>query len=360
MNFAKTVPAHIQRIPAYRSENPAEEIERTLGVPVVQLGMNENPFGPSPKGVAAARAYMEKVAPYPDDSGYFLRQKLASHYNISMEEIIISSGSSDVLAMAYHAVFAPDAEILTGTASFVVYYQLADILNMPIVRVPMKEYAFDLDSMAERINPSTRLIVLANPNNPTGTMIHRDELERFMRKVPDHALTVLDEAYFEYVTDSGYPDAMEYVRQGRPVLILRTFSKVFGLAGLRIGYGIATREVIDTLYKVRMAFNTNSVAQAAALAAWDDREHVQKSVTLNRVEREFLYRELTKRRLKYVPSYANFILIELERPAGEVTSALLRHGVIVRPAWGCPACMRVSIGTHEQNMAFLASLDRVR
>src|ERR1051325_3744675 len=195
MTFSQIVPAHIQRIPAYRSENPAEEIERELGIPVVQLGMNENPFGPSPKAVAAAHGYLENIAPYPDDSGYFLRQRLSAHYKISMDEIIISSGSSDILAMAYHAVFAPDAEVLTGTASFVVYYQLADILNMPIVRVPMKEYAFDLDSMAERISPSTRLIVLANPNNPTGTMIRSAELDRFMRKVPDHTLTILDEAY---------------------------------------------------------------------------------------------------------------------------------------------------------------------
>jgi histidinol-phosphate aminotransferase len=359
MSFSEIVPAHIQRIPAYRSENPAEEIERKLGVPVVQLGMNENPFGPSPKGVEAARGYLEKIAPYPDDSGYFLRQKLASHYKISMDELIISSGSSDVLAMAYHAVFAPGAEVLTGAASFVVYYQLAEILNMPVVRVPMKDYGFDLPAMAERITPQTRLIVLANPNNPTGTMVRRDELEQFMRKVPDHALTILDEAYFEYVSDPDYPNTLEYVRAGRPVLILRTFSKVFGLAGLRIGYGISTREVIDTLYKVRMAFNTNSVAQVAALAAWDDHEHVKKSVALNGAEREFLYRELSNRRVKYVPSYANFVLVDLGRPAGEVTSALLQHGVIVRPAWGCPTCMRVSVGTHEQNQAFLTALNKV-
>src|SRR6059058_509961 len=147
MSFSQIVPAHIQRIPAYRSENPAEEIERTLGVPVVQLGMNENPFGPSPKAVEAARAYMDKVAPYPDDSGFFLRQKLAAHYKISMDEIIISSGSSDILAMAYHAVSAPGADVLTGTASFVVYYQLADMLNMPIVRVAMRDHAFDLEAM---------------------------------------------------------------------------------------------------------------------------------------------------------------------------------------------------------------------
>jgi len=360
MNFSQILPEHIQRIAAYRSENPAEEIERELGMPVVQLGMNENPFGPSPKAVQAARGYMEKIAPYPDDSGYFLRQKLAAHYEISMGEIIISSGSSDILAMAYHALFEPGAEALTGEASFVVYYQLAEILNMPIVRVPMKEYAFDLPAMAERITPKTRLIVLANPNNPTGTIVRRSELDQFMKKVPDHVLVILDEAYFEYVNDPAYPNSLEYVRAGKSVLILRTFSKVFGLAGLRIGYGIGTSEIIDTLYKVRMAFNTNSVAQVAALAAWDDRDHVQKSVSMNRAEREFLYGELSERHVEYVPSYANFILVNLQKPARAVTSALLRQGVIVRPAWGCPTCMRVSVGTHDQNRVFLAALDKVR
>ena len=359
MNFAQMVPEHIRRIPAYKSENPAEEIERELGVPVVQLGMNENPFGPSPKAVEAARGYLEKVAPYPDDSGYFLRQKLAAHFKISMDEIIISSGSSDILAMAYHALFEPEAEVLTGESSFVVYYQLADMLKMPIVRVPMKNYAFDLPAMAERISSKTRLIVLANPNNPTGTMIRRQELDAFMKKIPGHALVVLDEAYFEYVDEPDYPKSLEYVREGKSVLILRTFSKVFGLAGLRIGYGIGTREIIETLYKVRMAFNTNSVAQVAALAAWDDHAHVQKSVMMNRTEREFVYGELTKRGIRYVPSYANFVLVELGRPGREVTSALLKHGVIVRPAWGCPTCMRVSVGTHEQNLVFVEALDRV-
>lgn len=359
MSFSDIVPKHIQRIPVYKSENPAEEVERELGVKVVQLGMNENPFGPSPKAVAAARAYMENVAPYPDDSGYFLRQKLAGHYKVSMDELIISSGSSDILAMAFHAVLHPETEVLTGEASFVVYYQLADILNMPIVRVPMKEYGFDLEAMASRITPKTRLVVLANPNNPTGTIVRQKELDAFMNKVPDHLLTILDEAYFEYVNDREYPDSLKYVRAGKPVLILRTFSKVFGLAGLRVGYGISTREVIETLYKVRMAFNTNTIAQVAALAAWDDHEHVEKSVRLNRKELEFLYAEVSKRGIKHVPSYANFILLDLGRPAREVTSALLKLGVIVRPAWGCPTCMRVSVGTHEQNQTFLAAMDKV-
>jgi len=358
MTFSDIVPSHIQQIPAYRSENPAEEIERELGMKVVQLGMNENPFGPSPLAVAAARAYMDSVAPYPDDSGFSLRQKLAAHYQLSMDELIISSGSSDILAMAFHAVLSPGAEVLTGEASFVVYYQLASMLNMPIVRTPMREYAFDLDAMAARITPNTALIVLANPNNPTGTIIRRKELDDFMKRVPEHVLVVLDEAYFEYVSESEFPDSLEYVRSGRPVLVLRTFSKVFGLAGLRIGYGISTREVIDTLYKVRMAFNTNSVAQAAALAAWEDHQHVQKSVRLNSAGLAILYAGLDNRGLKYVRSHANFVLVELGRPPRDVTQGLLKQGVIVRPAWGCPTCMRVSVGTEDQNQRFLAALDK--
>jgi histidinol-phosphate aminotransferase len=233
------------------------------------------------------------------------------------------------------------------------------MLNMPILRVPMKDYAFDLDAMAARITPDTRLVVIANPNNPTGTMVRRRDLDAFMKRVPDHVLVIIDEAYFEYVGDNDYPDSLEYVRAGRPVLILRTFSKVFGLAGLRIGYGISTREIIGTLYKVRMAFNTNSVAQVAALAAWDDHEHVQKSVRLNREGLEFLYAGLTKRGIRYVPSFANFILVELGRPARAVTEGLLKHSVIVRPAWGCPTCMRVSVGTEDQNRRFLSALDEV-
>jgi histidinol-phosphate aminotransferase len=203
------------------------------------------------------------------------------------------------------------------------------------------------------------LIVIANPNNPTGTIVRRKQMDEFIKTVPDHVLVILDEAYFEYVGDKEYPDSLDYVRAGRPVLILRTFSKVFGLAGLRIGYGISTREVIDALYKVRMAFNTNSVAQAAAVAAWDDTEHVEKSVRLNRAGLEFLYDGLQKRGLKFVPSFANFVLVELGKPARGVTEGLLKHGVIVRPAWGCPTCMRVSVGTEDQNQRFLHAMDQV-
>ena len=357
MSFQEMVPAHIKQIPPYRSENPAEEMERDLGIKVIQLGMNENPFGPSPKAVEAIRRYVESIDRYPDDSGYFLRQRLAKDFRISMDEIIVSSGSSDILAMAYHALADPNAEVLTGESSFIVYYQLAEITGMPIVRVPMKDYGFDLSAMAEHITPRTRLIAIANPNNPTGTIVRRAELDAFIKKIPDHVLLILDEAYFEYVDSSEYPNSLEYLRSGKSILILRTFSKAYGLAGLRIGFGIAPREIIEILYKVRMAFNTSSVAQVAALAAWDDRDHVHKSVKMNRAELDFIYDGLSKRGVKYVPSSANFLLVDSGKPARDVSSALLKQGVIVRPAWGCPTAMRVSVGTREQNEKFLAALD---
>src|SRR5437867_1926048 len=359
MSFLDILPKHIQQIAPYVSENPAEEVERDLGIKVVQLGMNENPFGPSPKAVEAVRAYLQNIAPYPDDSGFYLRKKLAADFNISMDEMIISSGSSDLLAMAYHALLRPEVEVLTAEASFVVYYQLAETTGMRLITAPMKEYGFDLEAMAERITPKTRLIVIANPNNPTGTMVRRKELDAFVDQIPGHALLILDEAYFEYVNDAEYPNSLDYVRAGKSILVLRTFSKAYGLAGLRIGYGISTREVIQTLYKVRMAFNTSSVAQVAALAAWDDREHVEKSVRLNREGLEFLYGELSRRGVKYVRSSANFLLLELHRQGRDVSAALLKRGVMVRPAWGVPTAIRVSVGTREQNEKFLQALDQV-
>ncbi len=330
MSFLEIVPKHIQQIAPYKSENPAEEVERELGIKVVQLGMNENPFGPSPKALEAVRGYLQNIAPYPDDSGYYLREKLAADFNISMDQIIVSSGSSDI-----------------------------QITGMRLIPTPMKDYGFDLEAMAGRITPKTRLIVIANPNNPTGTMVRRRELDAFMNRVPGHALVILDEAYFEYVNDPEYPSSLDYVRAGKSVLILRTFSKAYGLAGLRVGYGISTRDVIQTLYKVRMAFNTSSVAQVAALAAWHDHEHVEKSVKMNREGLEFLYRELSRRGVRYVPSFANFLLLDLGKPARDVCRALLKQGVMVRPAWGVPTAIRVSVGTREQNEKFLESLDKV-
>lgn len=362
MNFADIVPKHIQEILPYKPGKPVEEVERELGIKAVKLASNENPFGPSPKAVEAARRYLENVERYPDDTGFYLRQKLAAHFKLTMEEVILGSGSSDILAMAYHSLLTPDCEVLTSEGSFIVYYLLAQIMGVRMVRVPMKDFAFDLNAMGERLSPRTRLIIIANPNNPTGTIVRRHELESFLKKVPATALVIMDEAYFEYVSDRDYPDSFHYMRSGPPLLVIRTFSKAYGLAGLRIGYGISTPEIIDTLNKVRMAFNTGSLAQVAALAAWDDHDHVAKSVAANRKELEFLYGELSARSVKYVPSHANFLFMDLAKPSGDVNAAMLKSGVIIRPmaGWGFPTMIRVSVGTHEQNIKFLSALDKLK
>jgi histidinol-phosphate aminotransferase len=220
----------------------------------------------------------------------------------------------------------------------------------------------DLRAMADRLNPKTRIVIVANPNNPTGTIVRKAELNQFLDKVPEHALVILDEAYFEFVNEPDYPNAFDYFREGRNVVILRTFSKAYGLAGLRIGYAIARQEIIETLHKARMSFNVASLAQAAALAAWDDREHVQRTVENNRQELEFLYRELDARGMRYVPSFANFVMIDMGRPSMDVNAALIQKGVIIRPLapWGLPTMIRVSIGTHEQNVKFLKAFDQLQ
>jgi histidinol-phosphate aminotransferase len=355
------VPKNIQSIQVSKSK-PLDEIEREVGMRVVNLASNENPLGPSPFAVDAMRGYLERVDPYPDDSAYYLRQRLAGRFQVSMDQIIIGAGSSDLIAMAYRAVSAPDSEVLTSEGSFIVYYSLAQIHGVPIVTIPLREFAYDLDAMAERLSPKTRLILIANPNNPTGSLIRKRELSDFMKKVPQHALVVFDEAYFEFVSDPDYADSFDHLREGARVLITRTFSKVYGLAGLRIGYAFSTPEIIDTLHKVRMTFNTSSVAQIAAVAALDDQIHVARTINSNRMEKEFLCRELSARGLSYRPSVANFILFDLERPAQEVYAAMLKLGVLLRPmaAWGFPTMVRVTVGTREQNEKFLAALDQIR
>lgn len=359
MSFLDFVPKHLRALEPIPVDKPLDVLERELGTDVIQMGMNENPFGPSPKAVQAMQLYLEGSNRYPDDTGYHLRQRLAAHFKVSMEELILGVGISELLAIAYNAVLSPDAEVLTSEGSFIVYYLLAEITGMPMVCTPLKEYGFDLDAMAERITPRTRLIIIANPNNPTGTIIGRKKLESFLERVPNDVLLVMDEAYFEYVEAPDYPNSLDYLRSQKTILTLRTFSKVYGLAGVRIGYGISNGDVIETLYKVRMPYSLSGLAIAAGFAAWDDQEHVQKSVKMNRTERDFLSRELSRRGVKYVPSHTNFVLMDLGRPANEVSEAMLRHGVIVRPGWGIPTGVRVSVGTREQNLKFLDALEKV-
>jgi histidinol-phosphate aminotransferase len=333
-----------------------------LGIKAIKMASNENPLGPSPKALEAVRHYLDHIELYPDDTGYYLRQKLAAKFNVSMDEVILGAGSSDILAMAFNSMLTTDTEVLTSQGSFIVYYLLGQAKGCAMVCTPLREFTYDLHAMAERLTSKTRIVLIANPNNPTGTIVRRRELNDFLNKVPEHALIILDEAYFEFVGDPEYPDSFDYYREGKNVLIIRTFSKAYGLAGLRIGYGVAKPEIIETLQKVRMAFNTGSLGQVAAIAALEDQAHVQRTVQSNRSEIEFLSRELSARRVKYVPTCSNFIFMDVGKPSKDVDAAMLKQGVIIRPmaGWGFPTAIRISIGTHEQNVKFLQALDSVR
>ena len=362
MTFMDIVPDHIRAFQPYKPGKPVEEVERTLGISAIKLASNENPWGPSPKAVAAVRDYLEDASRYPEDTGFYLRRRLAAHYDVDMDDIIVGAGSSEILAMAFHSLIGPGDEVLTSEGSFVLYYLFTQTMGGRLVAAPLRNYRFDLDAMAERIGSKTRLILLANPNNPTGTMVGRSEVRRFMENVPEHVLVVFDEAYFEYVQDEDYPDSFEYLSAGRTVLILRTFSKAYGLAGFRVGYGIGRPDVVEILHKVRPPFNTPSVAQVAALAAFDDKDHVRKSVDENRKGLDFLAAECEARSMPAVASVANFVLVDVGIPAGDAFEKLLRLGVIVRPMHGAgfPSMVRVSVGTHEENERFLNALDQVR
>jgi histidinol-phosphate aminotransferase len=362
MSFLECVPKYIQGIQPYKPGKPVEEVERELGIKAIKLASNENPLGPSQKAVAAMRRFIDHVDLYPDDTGYLLRQKIAERFNVSMDEVILGAGSSDILAMAFHAMLTPDSEILTSDGSFIIYYLLGQAKGCTMVRTPLRHFGYDLSAMAEHLNARTRIVLVANPNNPTGTIVRSREVTEFLKKVPESAMIILDEAYMEFVCDPEYPDSLQYHREGKNVLVLRTFSKAYGLAGLRIGYGIARPEIIDTLQKVRLSFNTGSIGQVAALAAFDDHAHVQSTVENNLRERVFLSGELSARGVKYVPTFANFIFMDLGEPAKDLDAAMLRQGVIVRPmaGWGFPTMIRVSIGTRPQNEKFLKALDAIR
>jgi len=362
MNFQDIIPGHIRAIQPYKPGKPIEEVERSLGVKAIKLASNENPWGPSPKALNAVRKHLEAGNRYPEDTAFYLRTRLAEHYKVDVDEIIIGAGSSEILGMVFHALINHEDEVLTSEGSFVLYYWFAQIQAANLVALPLRDYGFDLAAMGENLSSKTRLVLLANPNNPTGKIIKRTDLDKFMKMVPDEALVIFDEAYVEYVQDPDFPDSIEYLNEGRSVLILRTFSKAYGLAGFRVGYGLGCPQLIEILNKVRPPFNAPSLAQVGALAAFDDEGHVSKCVKENGVERDFLASELEKRAIMNIPSEANFILLDLGLPAEEAFGRLMQMGVIVRPMHGAgfPTMIRVSVGTHEENKLFLKALDQIR
>ncbi len=361
MNVVDRVPEYIRKLVPYQPGKPIEEVEREYGIAnSIKLASNENPLGPSPKAVQAMRDKLEQLHLYPDGDCFYLKSALANKLGIDAERLIFGNGSNELLELAVRTFMRPGDEAVMAQQAFVVYQFVVQASGGVGKIVPLRNFAHDLVAMGEAIGPKTRIVFLANPNNPTGTIYRRDEWERFLQQVSPDVLIVVDEAYFEYVRDPDYPDSLKYHDHGKTLLTLRTFSKLYGLAGLRIGYGLASKEIAGLLHRVRQPFNVNAVAQWAALAALEDHDHVSRSLTVNRQGMEYLSKEVAQLGLEQVPSQANFILLRVGSGNG-VYQQLLAQGIIVRPmaAYGLPEYVRVTVGTMEENQKFIDGLKKV-
>lgn len=356
------VPDYIQAIAPYVPGKPIEELEREYGVrDSIKLASNENPLGPSPKALAAIGAHLSDLHRYPDGAGHDLTRKIAAFNGVSPDQVVIGNGSDDIIAMLVRALVLPGDRVVVPKPSFLMYGISAKVAGATVDAVPLEHLTMDLDAMAEAIQERTRLVVLCNPNNPTGTVVHRDAFERFMARVPEGVVVAVDEAYIEFARD---PDCLKTgtpADLARPIVTLRTFSKVYGLAGLRVGYGLMPAELAQILHRVRQPFNVNSLAQTGAIAALDDQDFVRKTVDLMHTELDLLYAALDAMGLTYYQAEANFFLIDVKQPCKAVFEAMLRHGVIVRAmrSYGFPTCIRVTVGTPAENQRFLKALKAV-
>ena len=353
----------LEKMPVYQPGRPIEEVARELNLPAssfIKVASNENPLGPSPKALAAMERVLKNLHLYPDGNAFYLKQKLADKLGVDPANLILGNGSNEIIEFVGHALITPGAEVVVSEFSFAIYPIVAKLFGANVITVPAKHYGHDLPAMVKAITPQTKVIFVANPNNPTGTLASREDVVHLINSVPKNVLLVMDEAYFEFLDDSV--DLLPLIRNGQKqnLLLMRTFSKIFGLAGLRIGYGIAVPELISALEKIRQPFNINSIAQAAALAALDDSDHLEKTRANNFDGRRFLETEFRKIKLEFVPTAANFILIRVG-DGQKVFNDLQKQGVIARPmsGYGLPEWIRVSIGTRAENERFLDALKQV-
>ncbi|MCP5535052.1 MAG: histidinol-phosphate transaminase [Akkermansiaceae bacterium] len=344
---------------AYEPGKPIEETARELGLDpstIVKLASNENPLGPAPAAKEAMRNAIDSVHIYPDGGGFQLRSALAEKHGLGLEHVVLGNGSNEIIELLCHCFLNPKAELIAAEHAFVVYKLMATLFGAKYVEVADPGFVHDLEGMADAITDDTRLVFIANPNNPTGTLVGQAALDRFMDRLPGHVVAVFDEAYYEFLNDA--PDTLKYIKEGRNVCILRTFSKAYGLAGLRIGYGLASPEVAAILQKARQPFNANAMAQAAALAAMDDADHVANTLETNNQGLKFYEKAFTERGLEYVPSVANFILVKVG-DGDALFKNMLKKGVIVRAMSGykLPDWVRISIGTQPENERCIEVLD---
>ncbi|WAC18514.1 histidinol-phosphate transaminase [Luteolibacter sp. SL250] len=346
---------------AYETGKPIDETARELGLDpasIVKVASNENPLGPSPKAKAAMREALEEANLYPDGAGFRLRTAIAEKYDLGLENVVIGNGSNEIIELLCHSFLNRDAELIAAEHAFVVYKLMATLFGAKYVEVPDPGFIHDLEGMADAITPNTRLVFIANPNNPTGTVVGQEAIDRFMERVPEHVVVCFDEAYFEFLDEPF--DTLKFVRQNRNVAVLRTCSKIHGLAALRVGYGLCGKDVAAILQKARQPFNVNAIAQAGAVAALKDDEHVEQTRAVNKQGLDFYEAAFRTRGLEFVPSVANFILVNVG-DGDRVFKEMLKQGVIVRAMRGykLPDWVRISIGTAEQNARCLEVLDSV-
>jgi len=358
----------VQALKPYVPGKPLSELEREYGIQnAVKLASNENPLGPGPGVLAALRAQFDDLARYPDGNGFGLKSVLARQHNVPMESITLGNGSNDVLELVARAFLSPASAAVFSAHAFAVYPIVTQAIGARCNVAPAHsgsrgpKYGHDLDAMASSIDAQTRVVFIANPNNPTGTWLDDNELRSFLQGVSGDVIVVIDEAYFEYVSEAGYPNAMAWVTEFPNLLVTRTFSKAYGLASLRVGYGVCQPELADVLNRVRQPFNVNSFAQAAAVAALDDKEHLRHSVRINKEGMRQLVDGLQALSLEFIPSVGNFISVDVGRDPAEVYEALLHEGIVVRPVdnYGLQGYLRISIGLPEENGRFLDALARV-
>jgi len=355
------VPEYILSIKPYVPGKPIEELEREYGISgSIKLASNENPLGPSPKAVKAIERALSRLNRYPDGSGHDLVMKLSEHLGVSPGNIVLGNGSDEIIGMLTNAFLVPGDEVIIPRPSFLMYEIMAKSAGARPVFVPLKSLSIDLESIGEKISNKTRLIFLCNPNNPTGAVISGKDFARFIQKVPQNVIVVADEAYIDFVRDENCLKSIDYINSEHPIVTLRTFSKIYGLAGLRIGYGIMSEDISGILNRIRPPFNASIPAQAGAVAALDDEVFFKKTVRLVHDGLDFMYESLKDKGIRYFPTQANFFLIDTAKNADDVFESMLKLGVIVRSmtSYGYPEYIRVSVGLHKENIRFIKALEK--
>lgn len=365
-DYGELVPEHVRRLGGYTPGKSLRQAQQESGVTCIKLASNETPFGPSPHALRAMQDALTECNFYPDNDARDLRDKLAQHHGVSPEQVVVTAGSTALLGIIARTLLAPGLNAVTSQRSFIVYPIATKAAGGELIEVPTINDGFDLDALSAAINDKTRVVFLANPNNPTGTLVMPDDITRFLEKVPPHVITVLDEAYYDFAeffaVKRGFHHSrsLEHLREGRRVVILRTFSKAHGLAGVRVGYGIGSAELMSYFARLRTTFSISGVAQAGAMEALKDEAHTRRAVENNAQQAGILLKGMRELGYHPVPTWANFIYCEMGEEAGAFAKRMQAEGVIIRPLgpWGMPTAIRVTIGTPEQNAMFLKAFKK--